>query len=104
MQTMLARQSQVHQAQYVETLNPLNPNYAAGIASMAHKLAANGVATAQSQAVATAQLYRSLGQQAAMLSYIDVFHVLMWIVFAVTPLVLLLKKPEKLGGGEGGAA
>ena len=37
-----------------------------------------------------------------MLSYIDVFHVLMWVVFAVTPLVLLLKKPEKLGGGEGG--
>ena len=28
-----------------------------------------------------------------MLSYIDVFHVLMWVVFAVTPLVLLLKKP-----------
>ena len=26
-QTMLARQSQVHQAQYVESLNPLNPNY-----------------------------------------------------------------------------
>jgi len=44
-----------------------------------------------------------LQQQSAMLSYIDVFHVLMWIVFAVTPLVLLLKKPDKLQGG-GGAA
>ena len=30
-QTMLARRAQLHQAQYVESLNPLNPNYAHGI-------------------------------------------------------------------------
>jgi DHA2 family multidrug resistance protein len=98
-QTMLARQGQVHQAQYVETLNPLNPNYAAGISRMAHALTANGVPQAQAARAATAQLYRTLGQQSAMLSYIDVFHVLMWVVFAVLPLVLLLRKPDKLEGG-----
>jgi DHA2 family multidrug resistance protein len=100
-QTMLARQGQVHQAQYVETLNPLNPNYVSGIAGLAHRLMANGLGQAQATQAATAQLYRSLGRQAQMLSYIDVFHVLMWVVFAVLPLVLLLKKPDKLqGGGE----
>jgi DHA2 family multidrug resistance protein len=98
-QTMLARQAQVHQSQYVETLNPLNPNYASGIARMAHQLMANGMPQAQATKAATAQLYRGLGQQAQMLSYIDVFQVLMWIVFAVLPLVLLLKKPERGGGG-----
>jgi MFS transporter, DHA2 family, multidrug resistance protein len=103
-QTMLARQSQVHQAQYVEGLNPLNPNYVRGINQIAHQLTAHGLPQAQAMGAASAQLYRVLGQQSAMLSYIDVFHVLMWVVFAVTPLVLLLKKPEKLGGGEGGAA
>jgi DHA2 family multidrug resistance protein len=30
-QTFLARRSQAHQAQYVEALNPLNPNYASGL-------------------------------------------------------------------------
>ncbi|HVV26325.1 MAG TPA: hypothetical protein VHC40_00005, partial [Rhizomicrobium sp.] len=98
-QTMLARQGQVHQAQYVETLNPLNPNYTGAISRMAQQLTANGLGRADAMQAATVQLYRRLGQQAQMLSYIDVFHVLMWVVFAVLPLVLLLRKPEKRGGG-----
>jgi DHA2 family multidrug resistance protein len=98
-QTMLARQGQVHQSQYVEGLNPLNPNYALGISRIARQLMDNGLPQAQAARAATAQLYRELGQQAQMLSYIDVFYVLMWVVFAVLPLVLLLKKPDKLAGG-----
>ena len=39
-QTMLARQAQVHQAQYVETLNPLNPNYSQAMSGIAHGLMA----------------------------------------------------------------
>jgi DHA2 family multidrug resistance protein len=103
-QTMLARQGQVHQAQYVETLNPLNPNYVSGLARIAHGLTANGLSQVEATRAASAQLYRSLGQQAEMLSYIDVFHVLMWVVIAVLPLVLLLKKPDKLKGGGGAPA
>lgn len=103
-QTMLARQGQVHQAQYVETLNPLNPNYVRATGQMAQQLVANGMPQAQAGHAATAQLYRTLGQQAAMLSYIDVFHVLMWVVFAVVPLVLLLRKPDKHAGGAGASA
>ncbi|HVW75593.1 MAG TPA: DHA2 family efflux MFS transporter permease subunit [Rhizomicrobium sp.] len=100
-QTMLARQSQVHQAQYVESLNPLNYNYTAAISRLTHGLAANGLSQAEASRAATAQLYRTLGQQAEMLSYIDVFHVLMWVVIVVLPLVLLVKKPDKrTSGGE----
>jgi DHA2 family multidrug resistance protein len=103
-QTMLARRGQVHQAQYVETLNPLNYNYTAAITRIAHGLMSNGMSQGQATRAATGVIYHGLQQQAAMLSYIDVFHVLMWVVFAVLPLVLLVKKPEKLGGGEGGVA
>ncbi len=48
---------------------------------------------------ATALLYRNLGQQAQMLSYVDVFRVLMWVVFAALPLLLLMqgKKPGREG-------
>jgi DHA2 family multidrug resistance protein len=103
-QTMLAQQSQVHQSQYVESLNPLNPNYTAAIAGITRQLMANGLTQDDAARAATAQLYRGLGRQAQMLSYIDVFHVLMWVVFAVLPLVFLLKKPDKgRAGGEGAA-
>ncbi len=71
---------------------------------LAHELMANGLSQADATRAATAELYRTLGQQAQMLSYIDVFHVLMWVVIAVLPLVLLLKKPDKLQGGGGAAA
>ena len=106
-QTMLARQGQVHQSQYVESLNPLNPNYTAAISNITQgRTSADGQRPAAGQVWAppAAQLYRALGRQAEMLSYIDVFHVLMWVVFAVLPLVLLLKKPDKLQGGGGAAA
>jgi DHA2 family multidrug resistance protein len=102
-QTMLARRSQVHQAQYVESLDPLNPNYASGIHRITQALMSQGLSQADAASAATGVLYRELGQQMQMLSYIDVFHVLMWVVFLVLPLVLLLQKP-KGHGGEGGAA
>jgi DHA2 family multidrug resistance protein len=97
-QTMLARQGQVHQSQYVESLNPLNFNYAAGISRMAHALMANGLSQPQATRAATAELYQALSRQAQMLSYIDVFHMLMWVVIVVLPLVLLVKRPDKTHG------
>src|SRR5262249_38927989 len=91
-QTMLARQAQVHQSQYVEQLNPLNPNYAAAIARATHNLMAQGLSQADAAKAAAAEIYRGLGQQASMLSYIDVFHVLMIAIFCALPLVLLMQK------------
>jgi MFS transporter, DHA2 family, multidrug resistance protein len=102
-QTMLARQAQVHQAQYVETLNPLNPNYASATGRATHALMAQGMAQADAARAATAEIYRSLQQQANMLSYVDVFHVLMIVVFCALPLVLLMQKPKK-AGADGEAA
>ncbi|HTW35766.1 MAG TPA: DHA2 family efflux MFS transporter permease subunit [Rhizomicrobium sp.] len=96
-QTMLERRAQVHQSQYAETLNPLNPNYAERIQQIAHTLMSQGVAQADAMRAATAELYQSLLQQAQMLSYIDVFHTLMWVVIAVIPLVIFMQKPRKGG-------
>ncbi len=102
-QTMLSERSQVHQAQYIETLNPLNYNYANRLNEITHTLMARGLSKFDASNAAPAQIYKSLLQQAQMLSYIDVFHVLMWIVFAALPLVLLMQK-AKPGGGSGEAA
>lgn len=97
-QTMLARRAQVHQAQYVETLNPLNPNYANAVQNITHALIARGVAQADAMRAAAAEIYRSLLQQANMLSYVDVFHTLMILVFAAVPLVFLMQKAPKAAG------
>jgi MFS transporter, DHA2 family, multidrug resistance protein len=53
-----------------------------------------GVPAADAGRVAGAVLYRTLGQQASMLSYIDVFHLMMWMVFICLPLVLLMRAPK----------
>jgi DHA2 family multidrug resistance protein len=100
---MLSERGQVHQAQYVETLNPLNYNYAQRLQEITHSLMSRGFSQYDAAKAAPAEIYHSLLQQAQILSYIDVFHVLMWIVFAALPLVLLMQK-AKPGGGEGGAA
>ncbi len=97
-QTMLARESQVHQARYAETLNPLNPNYTKAISQATHALMSQGMSQFDAARGAVAQLYRTLGQQASMLAYIDVFHVLMFMIFASLPLVFLMRKAGKGGG------
>jgi len=97
-QTMLARESQVYQARYAETLNPLNPNYAKAISQATHALMGQGMSQVNAARGAVAQLYRTLGQQASMLAYIDVFHTLMFLVFASVPLVLLMRRSGKGGG------
>jgi DHA2 family multidrug resistance protein len=100
-QTMLARRAQVHQAQYVESLSPLNPNYASGISHYTHILMNQGLSQVDAGKAAIAELYRALGVQASMLAYVDVFHVLMIVVLSSLPLVFLMRKPGK--GGPGGA-
>jgi DHA2 family multidrug resistance protein len=101
-QTLLAQRSQFHQARLVETLNPLNPNYVNGIQQTAHALMGAGATKAEATTQATALLYRSLGQQAQMLSYVDVFHSLMWVVFGSIPLLLLMRGGKP--GADAGAA
>jgi len=94
-QTMLLRREQVHQARYVETLNPLNPNYNQSVGQIIKVLVAQGQSQVDATQQAAAIIYARLEQQAAMLSYIDTFHVLMIVIFCAVPLVLLLQKPKK---------
>jgi DHA2 family multidrug resistance protein len=99
-QTMLARRDQVHQAQYVESLNPLNPNYFSGLHGISQSLTTHGLSQIEATRAATALVYRSLQQQASMLSYIDVFHTLMVIMLVMLPLVFFMQKAEKGAQGE----
>jgi DHA2 family multidrug resistance protein len=97
-QTMLARRAQYHQAQYAQLLNPMNPNYSSGLHHLTNALA-NRLPQSEATKAALATVYRSLQQQASMLSYIDVFVMLSWLVIATIPLVIFIRRPKVLGIG-----
>jgi DHA2 family multidrug resistance protein len=94
-QTLTAQRQQFHQARYVETLNPLNPNYTQATDQIAQSLQAFGQSAADAPGQAIGKLYGSLIQQSSMLSYIDAFHTLMIMTLCGLPLLLLMQGPKK---------
>jgi DHA2 family multidrug resistance protein len=94
-QAMLEQREQFHQSRLVEGLNPLNPNYVEGVKQIGATLGMSGSSGDASQ-TQLAALYQTMSQQAAMLSYIDVFHALMMFMFAAVAMAFVLK-PMKGG-------
>ena len=83
-QTLLTRREQFHQDRMTETLNQLNPVFRDSLAKTTTLVGGD-------HQVALAQIYSQVQRQAAMFSYVEVFHVLMWMVIAVLPFILVLK-------------
>ena len=103
-QTLTEQRQQFHQARYVETLNPLNPNYVQGLNQMTQQLQGAGQPQAFAGQQALGQIYSKLNQEAGMLSYIDAFRLLMIITLCCLPLLLLMEGPKKGQGAPAGAA
>jgi len=82
-QTLLARREQFHQSRLAEHATYLDPNFASGIAGLEAKLG--------SSKLALAEYYQELVAQAGIMSYNDVFHMLMLSVILVLPLILVLR-------------
>jgi DHA2 family multidrug resistance protein len=94
-QTMLARRSQFHQSRMVEKITNGNPIYYQVAHGSGNGGGGNGHAT-------LTQIYATIGQQAEMLSFIDIFKVLAITAFCSIPIVMFMKrmKPgEKSAGG-----
>ena len=91
-QTLLVRREQFHQDRMTETLSGLNPVFSQDLSKMTTLYGGD-------QQSAYAAIYRQVQEQAAMMSYVEVFDVLMWCVIAVLPLIIILK-PAK-GPSEG---
>ncbi len=102
--TWVARRSQFHQTRLsgdvsmynLQTQQMLNRSRAM---FMQH---GSDWVTATQQALAT--LYGSVQQQAALLSFIDVFYLMGWMFLLSIPLVLLMRKPKPNGRGSSFAA
>ena len=89
-QTLLVRREQFHQSRMTETLNQLNPNFNNALDTLTNTLG--------NQQSAFGVLYMQVQQQASMLSYIEVFRVLMWMVVAVLPTILVLRIAKSPAG------
>jgi MFS transporter, DHA2 family, multidrug resistance protein len=96
--TLIARREQFHQQRLIENLSPLNLPYQSALAGIKQMLITKGADPAQAAAQAQGMLYNSMQQQAAMLSFNEVFWALGVLFLAVIPLMLLMKKTGPVKG------
>jgi DHA2 family multidrug resistance protein len=96
-QTILVRHQQLHQTELVRNLAPSSINYQQRLSYLTGFFSqyADRV-TAQQQAVG--QVGQSLGQQAALWSYVDDFRYMAFACLCCVPIVWLLKRVKARGG------
>lgn len=94
-QTLLQNGLQRHQAELVQRLSPIEPNYNEWIAT------ARGVVSGIGDPMVTpmAVLYSQVQRQATMLAFLDVFRTLMIVVIVASPAVFLMRSGKSSGGG-----
>jgi MFS transporter, DHA2 family, multidrug resistance protein len=102
--TISSRRAQAHTNTLREHVNPYNPISQAAFQGMKQSIMARGVDAATATKQAYAGLYGMVQQQAAMMSYVDVFYLLAIMFAACLPLIFLMKKAPKGGGGPGSMA
>jgi MFS transporter, DHA2 family, multidrug resistance protein len=97
-----------HMQQHLNDLGRNVTQYSALTRQMLQQMMQGFMARGMDQATALKQAYAAINgmveQQAAMLAYADVFFILAVMFLACIPLILLMKKPKKGGGGPGMAA
>ncbi len=96
--TLIARREQFHQQRLIENLSPLNPAYQSALAGAKQLMMTNGANSTQAAAQAQGMLYSSVQQQAAMLSFNEVFWVLGVLFLAVIPLMFFMRKTGPVKG------
>ncbi len=92
--TWVARRSQFHQSVLAGNLSATNPLHQQAYAGLAPYLQQHGSDAVTAAQKADALLYGMLQQQATLLSYMDVFHLMGILFLAIIPLILLMRKME----------
>ena len=90
--TLIARREQFHQFRLGEHLSSLDLPYQGAVAGMTRIFQGRGADAVQAATQARGMVYGMVQQQAAMLSFSEVFWILGVIFLATIPLMLLMKK------------
>jgi MFS transporter, DHA2 family, multidrug resistance protein len=96
--TLLERRTQFHHSVLVQHLTPENPVFRQTLEAVTQRLIVAGASTADAAQQAYGLVSRMADQQAAMMGFLDCFHLLGWIGFA-SMLLGLASKPFRSGGG-----
>src|ERR1700722_19453193 len=96
--TLIARREQFHQQRLIQYLSPLSIPYQSALTATKQLLITKGASSGQAAAQAQGMIYNSMQQQAAMLSFNEVFWGLGVTFLAVIPLMFLMKKTGRLKG------
>jgi len=99
--TLLARRGQVHQDRVVSSLTPTAIPFQTQLRSLTHRWMAQGFDSVTAAKRAMATIYHGVQTQAAVLSYLDIFTVLMFFSFGAIALSLFLRRisPGKAPAG-----
>jgi DHA2 family multidrug resistance protein len=96
--TLIARREQFHQQRLIEHLSPLDGQYQSALAGARQLFVSGGADPAQAASQAHGLIYRMVQQQAAMLSFNEVFRILGIGFLLVIPLMFLMKKSGPVKG------
>ena len=94
---LTARYQQEHQNYAIRHINAFNPQYNSMLAGLRSMFMAQGADPVAANRRALASVYGMVQQQTAMLTFVDVFRLLMMVFVVMLPLLFLLKKPPKGG-------
>jgi DHA2 family multidrug resistance protein len=96
--TLIARREQFHQQRLIEHLSPLDLPYQTAMSNAERMLQTGGADPSQAASQAHRMIYGMVQQQAAMLSFNEVFWILGVVFLAVIPLMFLMKKTGPVKG------
>jgi DHA2 family multidrug resistance protein len=92
--TLVARRTQLHQNMLAGHLSPFEPMFRNAIGRLQERLIEQGSHPFIAARQALAVVYRALLRQAAVKAYIDCFWVLAFLMVALIPVLLLLRKAK----------
>jgi MFS transporter, DHA2 family, multidrug resistance protein len=90
-QTLLARREQFHQSRFGENIASTSLSYQQTLQRMTDQFVSHGASMADAQRKAVGLVGQTLTNQAAYLSYIDVFAMLSIFAFLMVPIAFALK-------------
>jgi len=97
--TLIERHTQAHISVLVANVTPYSLNARSAIAATQSAMTARGVDPVVASHAGVATLWGMVQQQAAILSFLDVFQLLALMFLLVAPLVFIMKKPPSRAGG-----
>jgi len=93
--TMLQRRTQFHQSQLMERVNSLSLAFQSKLHAITAAFTSGGSSGPGAASQAYGQVYGTVQRQAAMMAFVDNFHMLGIVFFVVIPVLMLLRRPPK---------